>query len=423
MNRLGGFTCSFSRGSVCRFCMAHVSQLASLTREELCEVRSKQLHDSHLAAIEVNASLYKRLYGVNERSAMALLEDFDPTLHLPPDLMHDLFEGAFPFVLKHVLRGLFQDRILSESDLEKVVTFQYGRNDKTNRPAELSAASLNRKSTMKGTASQKWCLFRLFPQIFASSIPEGNEHWEVYLLLREVVDIVLADELPAQSLSYLEVKIQEFLRAFVACYPSVQLIPKLHYLIHYPRMISLFGPLKQVWCMRFEAKHQYFKNIAARVKNYKNICKTLAERHQLLQSYEFSELFTDEAAIMTGMKPVQRSQLLPCVQDMLPDGTAWQAKSVTALHITYHVGDVLVMSKGDDAQFSQISSIFSAGKETVLLLEKMELVEFRRHRYSFRVAKSGEMHAARPGDEAVKECLDLYLGGEVVPRSEIVLLN
>lgn len=53
----------------------------------------------------------------------------------------------------------------------------------------------------------------------------------------------------------------------------------------------------------------------------------------------------------------------------------------------------------------------------------MELVEFKRHRYSFRVAKSGEMHAARPGDEAVKECLDMYLGGEVVPRSEIVLLN
>lgn len=133
----------------------------------------------------------------------------------------------------------------------------------------------------------------------------------MYLLLREVVDILLADELPAQSLSYLEIKIQQFLRAFVTCYPSAQLIPKLHYLIHYHRMISLFGPLKQVWCMRFEAKHQYFKNVAARVKNFRNIYKTLAERHQLLQSYEFSELFLDEAAVVTGMKPVQKSQLLP----------------------------------------------------------------------------------------------------------------
>lgn len=108
---------------------------------------------------------------------------------------------------------------------------------------------------------------------------------------------------------------------------------------------------------------------------------------------------------------------------MLPDSTVWQVKTVTVLHITYHVGDVLVMSKGEDAQFSQITNIFFAGKETVLLLEKMNLVEFNRHRYSFTVAKSGDMHAIRPGDEAVQECLDLYLGGEVIPRSEVVLLN
>lgn len=87
---------------------------------------------------------------------------------------------------------------------------------------------------------------------------------------------------------------------------------------------------------------------------------------------------------------------------------------MTVLHITYHVGDVLVVSKGDDAQFSQVRNIFFAGTETVLLLEKMEVVEFRRHRYSFRVAKSWVMHAARPGDEVVQECLDLYLGGEVI---------
>lgn len=69
---------------------------------------------------------------------MALLEDFDPTLQLPPDLMHDLFEGAFPFVLQ----GLFDDGIICEGDLEKAVMFEYGRNDRPNRPAELSTAFL-----------------------------------------------------------------------------------------------------------------------------------------------------------------------------------------------------------------------------------------------------------------------------------------
>lgn len=37
--------------------------------------------------------------------------------------------------------------------------------------------------------------------------------------------------------------------------------------------------------MRFEAKHSYFKTLAHRVRNFKNIPKTLAIRHQQLMCY------------------------------------------------------------------------------------------------------------------------------------------
>ena len=36
---------------------------------------------------------------------------------------------------------------------------------------------------------------------------------------------------------------------------------------------------------RFEAKHNYFKSLAHKVKCFKNIAKTLAERHQHLMCY------------------------------------------------------------------------------------------------------------------------------------------
>jgi len=39
--------------------------------------------------------------------------------------------------------------------------------------------------------------------------------------------------------------------------------------------------------MRFEGKHSYFKDLAQRVKCYKNIPKTLARRHQHMRSYTF----------------------------------------------------------------------------------------------------------------------------------------
>jgi len=62
----------------------------------------------------------------------------------------------------------------------------------------------------------------------------------------------------------------------------------MHYLVHYPRFTRLFSQLRNVWCMRFEAKHQHFKKVAASTKCFKNICKTLCKRHQLLQCLEIS---------------------------------------------------------------------------------------------------------------------------------------
>ena len=37
--------------------------------------------------------------------------------------------------------------------------------------------------------------------------------------------------------------------------------------------------------MRFEGKHNFFKDVAHRLKCYRNIEKSMAERHQLYSSY------------------------------------------------------------------------------------------------------------------------------------------
>ena len=38
--------------------------------------------------------------------------------------------------------------------------------------------------------------------------------------------------------------------------------------------------MRRTWCMRFEAKHRYFKRLATYTGNYKNVAYTLATRHQ-----------------------------------------------------------------------------------------------------------------------------------------------
>ncbi|KAH9359487.1 hypothetical protein HPB48_000441 [Haemaphysalis longicornis] len=108
MNRLGGFSCGFSGGRVCRFCMVSAKQLASKTSEHMCQLRTAARHRVHLQAVAVNSKANKRLYGVKETSVLLQLPYFDVTRQLPPDIMHDMLEGGAECVLRQVLRSLME---------------------------------------------------------------------------------------------------------------------------------------------------------------------------------------------------------------------------------------------------------------------------------------------------------------------------
>lgn len=84
---------------------------------------------------------------------------------------------------------------------------------------------------------------------------------------------------------YLEEKITEVLTTFHENFPD-GVIPKMHFLVHYPSLMLKYGPLIHLSCIRFEGKHQYFKKVSTVVCNFKNITKSLARRHQLRQCWE-----------------------------------------------------------------------------------------------------------------------------------------
>lgn len=50
-------------------------------------------------------------------------------------------------------------------------------------------------------------------------------------------------------------------------------------------MVNRFGPLVRFWCMRFEGKHNYFKDLAHRLKCFKNVSKSMSHYHQRLVCY------------------------------------------------------------------------------------------------------------------------------------------
>ena len=54
---------------------------------------------------------------------------------------------------------------------------------------------------------------------------------------------------------------------------------------YYVCLLYRMGPLVRYWTMRFEARHNYFKHLAANLGNFINISYTLAMRHQQYQCY------------------------------------------------------------------------------------------------------------------------------------------
>lgn len=64
--------------------------------------------------------------------------------------------------------------------------------------------------------------------------------------------------------------------------------PKHHHMVHYPMVMKMVGPLKNIWSMRFEAKHRLSKLAANVTSTRVNISTTLAIKHQLKLCYRFT---------------------------------------------------------------------------------------------------------------------------------------
>lgn len=115
--------------------------------------------------------------------------------------------------------------------------------------------------------------------------PGNNEIWQLVLQLGEVVDLICAPAISIGQIAYLRVLIDEYLYCRMQTFPDKPLKPKHHYVSHYPDLIMQFGPLIRLWTLRFESKHTYFKQCSRKLRNFKNPCSTLAERHQLLLAF------------------------------------------------------------------------------------------------------------------------------------------
>lgn len=68
-------------------------------------------------------------------------------------------------------------------------------------------------------------------------IPENDENWENFLLLLEILDLLMAPEITGDEVAHLDSLILEHHLQFKELYPDSSIIPKMHCMVHMPRLI------------------------------------------------------------------------------------------------------------------------------------------------------------------------------------------
>ncbi|KAJ8048977.1 hypothetical protein HOLleu_01506 [Holothuria leucospilota] len=314
---MGGFMESFTSSRICRSCMCTYKSLKEPQLSLNFRERTIDGHRHQLGMIKQHPNL-SSVYGVKSNCPFNKLCYFHVIKGLPFDPTHDLLESVCPLVWSKVLTSLVERKHLTVTQMNsKLQSFPFTGSDKSSKPTHVSWSS--GRVVIKQNASQMWCFCRLAPVMFGGSVPKEDKIWDPVLQLNDVLNLSFAPRQNYQMVAYLNGLIEDFLHYFLMIFPDDGLTPKMHYLLHYSRQIEQFGPATNCSTIRFEAKHSYFKDLARKTKNRKNLAKTLAQRHQNLMSYySCSEMWSGiDHITSTGFQVEDVNMFCPKIRDVL----------------------------------------------------------------------------------------------------------
>jgi hypothetical protein len=327
----------------------------NITRKRIA-LSELSVHKNHIDAV-MRDERFVKTYGVKGESVFKDVANFSVSRCLPPDPMHDILEGLCPINIRIVLLGLISQKKLTVKIFnERLDMFVFSKCDGTDRPPHVPD-NFPSNNQLPGSASQNWCLFCNLPFLVYDLInvsgvnEELSDYWQLHLLAREICKIVFALVIQKDWLLDLQCYISMH-HSLLAKYYKHMFTPKIHFLVHYPRLMELCGPLKHLWCMRFEARHQYYKKVAKFGNNYKNIASTLSERHQFKVCHLMSgenALSVDvavsgkQATVSVYALPSQLQQVLHKTFSLKPSDMVLSVHCVQLECANLHVNELYVI--------------------------------------------------------------------------------
>ncbi|KAE8741491.1 hypothetical protein FOCC_FOCC012976 [Frankliniella occidentalis] len=299
---MGGFKEGFTATRCCRICMARFeSEIKTMTKEDEKLLRTKEDYRQQIDKIQTSRGKNEKFsteYGLNRESCLNKLDTFHVLENFPYDGMHCLLEGALSLAVKKVLKHYLYDVKEKPFTLDwlnqAILSFDFDYSETRDKASELKEDFIKDDSvSLHQSAAQLWLLATILPLILSPLIDCEDVHWTNYLDMLEICRIVFTVKIPLWLVTYLQDLIDGYLSKFISLYGN--LIPKQHFLIHFPSQILKFGSLMNYMCLRCEANHKYYKRLISVLTAYRNIPLFLARRDQLHQAYLWKKTMRHES--------------------------------------------------------------------------------------------------------------------------------
>lgn len=398
-NQLGGFKEGVAHAHrPCRTCMVTHNGIPTGFREEDFVLRNADMHSNHLQ--QINSPLntqqgrvfWSRAYGVNSESALCGRGSIDVTKVLVHDFMHIALEGICLVEIKAFINYIIgEENFITLHTLNVIIqNFTYPDSMKKVKPSVIDPQHLQENGKLRQNAAQVLCLMICLPFFVYDHVPHDDNKLHNFSLLVKIINFALAYSFKRDEISVLTTMIYVHHTRFLELYPDINIPPKFHYLVHLGNHLLNFGPIRQQWCMRFEAFHQWFKEIARISKCFKNIPLTLSHRQQAFKCNELNlsdrtfKFLTGKEFDFSSGNPINVDYHtygadIRAAFEMTPnENIIYRVQKLTKESFNYYHKCILAINLSDNEmpEFGKILEMYWYERKILFTCSKLETVNF-----------------------------------------------
>ncbi|KAG5672923.1 hypothetical protein PVAND_003011 [Polypedilum vanderplanki] len=393
LNEILGFQKSFNSNVFCRICFAPKNLTIKDFKEREDYIRTEENYEIQLVENDSKKS------GIKCKSTLSTLKYFHVTRNLVADIMHDIYEGVARYDIAKILNYfIYEKKYFDLSSFNKLKnTFDYGQREIGNLSREFSEQHIKKGSIMI-SASEMKLFIEFSTMIIGHKVPETDQKWK---LLKTLVD--LCDNLMKSAYSYDDIKnikqiIEKYLKLRVKCFDE-DLKPKHHFLLHYHRIISACGPLRNMMLFAFEHKNKQVK--AYSKVSYQRINLPWSLSYKVSMSFDkfiknhqngFPSVTTHEI-IDESYKSANEINQKPYSHVLIENDCDLQntkfVRKIVHKNTSLKIGNYIVKdSQIDGIDFCRISDFLIRNNDYYFILEKFHILKYSVHLMSYIVGES-----------------------------------